>query len=63
MAVAEFTEHINSRSVMPFGANGRRQSPHFFDQAKLYSTSKFKPAWFYRDEIDMHSVTNISMSR
>ena len=63
MAVAAFTEHINSCSVMPFGAHGRRQLPHFFDRAKLYSTSKLKPAWFYRDEIEKHSMTNISMSR
>ena len=31
---------------MPFGASGVRHSPHFFDQATLYSSRQFKTAWF-----------------
>jgi hypothetical protein len=33
------------------------KSPHYFDQARLYSETKFKPAWFYKDEVESHTVT------
>jgi len=55
MAVVEFGDRIKAHSVMPFGASGRALSPHFFDQAKLYSTRKFKPAWFYPDDVQQNS--------
>ncbi|MDG2128227.1 MAG: penicillin acylase family protein [Fuerstiella sp.] len=51
MSVVEFDHHIRAASIMPFGASGRRQSPHFFDQARLYSQKKLKPAVFYMDEV------------
>ena len=55
MAVAEFTRRIQTCSVVPFGTCGRRTSPHFFDQAQLYSSKKLKTAWFYRDEVEQHA--------
>lgn len=56
MAVVDFADNIQAHSVMPFGASGRRRSPHFFDQAKLYSTRRFKPAWFWPDVFREHTV-------
>ncbi|MEQ9410104.1 MAG: penicillin acylase family protein [Fuerstiella sp.] len=63
MAVAEFQDRVTAYSVMPFGANGRRRSPHFFDQAPLYASKKLKPAWFYPDEVEQHAAKQISLSR
>lgn len=54
MAVVDFTNEVRAHSVMPFGASGRRRSPHFFDQAKLYANRRFKPAWYWQDDLDEH---------
>ena len=51
LSVVEFTGKVNCASLVPFGASGRPRSPHFFDQAKLYSESRLKPAWFYPGEV------------
>ena len=51
MAVAEFGSEVKAHSIMPFGACGRRKSPHFFDQARLYAEKKLKPAWFTEAEV------------
>ncbi len=63
MAVAEFGSEAKAHSVMPFGTSGRRTSPHFFDQAELYSTQKLKPAWFRRDEVKEHAVSTLNLQR
>lgn len=44
MSIVEFTNPVRSVSVMPFGSSDHPNSPHFFEQAQLYSTHKFKPA-------------------
>jgi len=58
LAVAEFTSPVRCVSVMPFGVNGNPESPHFFDQAELYSAQRFKEAWFTQEEVTSHS-TNV----
>ncbi len=63
MAVVEFSDPVRSRSVMPFGASGRRDSPHFFDQAQLYATKQFKPAWYSSDEVLKHAKGTVVLKR
>ena len=63
MAVTEFGPTATARSVMPFGTSGRRSSPHFFDQAELYSTQKLKPAWFSDEEVEQHAVSTLKLQR
>jgi acyl-homoserine-lactone acylase len=63
MAVVEFTESVQGKSIMPFGASGRRKSPHFFDQSKLYSTKQFKPAWFQKEEVTRQTKTTTDLSQ
>jgi acyl-homoserine-lactone acylase len=53
--VVEFTPTIQARSVFVFGQSGDPESPHYFDQAGVYSASTFKPAWFTREEVEAHA--------
>ena len=63
MSVVEFSDPVRCQSVLPFGVSGRRTSPHFFDQAELYATRKFKPAWFSQEEVAGHAKTTIVLTR
>lgn len=63
MAVVQFGETLQAHSILPFGASGRRKSPHFFDQAKLYSSKKFKPAWYSENEVRQNTATSLSLVR
>lgn len=56
MGVYEFSPRIKAATVLQYGDSGDPKSPHFFDQAKLYSDTKFKTAWFYKDEVESHTV-------
>lgn len=57
MAVYEFTkDRINSKTLLQFGQSADPNSPHFDDQAKLYSEKKWKDGWFYWDEVEANTV-------
>jgi acyl-homoserine lactone acylase PvdQ len=56
MKVIEFGSTVRGRSLLVFGQSGDPDSPHFFDQAQLYSNRAFKPAWFMREEVEANAV-------
>lgn len=56
VAVVEFGPVIKAKSILYYGQCGDSSSPHYFDQAGLYSEGKFKPAWFYLEDIKKHST-------
>jgi acyl-homoserine lactone acylase PvdQ len=56
MAVYEFpargsTARVKAASYLHYGQSHDPASPHFFDQAKLLSERRFKPAWLYWDDV------------
>ena len=55
VGVYEFGPKVQAKTILQFGESGDPKSPHFFDQAQLYSKQQFKPAWFYWDEVLAHA--------
>ena len=55
MAVYEFGDRVKAASYLHYGQSHVPDSPHFFDQARLLSERKFKPAWFYWEDVLAHT--------
>lgn len=60
--VVEFAPTVRARSVFVFGQSGDPTSPHYFDQAELYSSKQFKPSWFSRDEVEAHAERTYTLT-
>ncbi len=60
--VVEFTPSVSARSIFVFGQSGDPESPHYFDQAELYSASQFKPSWFSRQDVEAHTERSYTIT-
>lgn len=56
VAVIEFGDEVRAGSLQAMGASSRPESPHYFDQARLLSESRFKAAWLYREDVLANAV-------
>jgi acyl-homoserine lactone acylase PvdQ len=54
VAVVEFGPRVVARSVVTGGSASRPDSPHFTDQAPLYTQGQFKDIWFYPEDVARH---------
>lgn len=59
--VVEFAPGVPSRSVFVFGQSGDPESPHYFDQARLYSENRFKRAPLPREDVEAAAVREMTL--
>ena len=52
MAAVEFGPRVRAKSILAGGQSGDPRSPHFSDQAEMYSRGEFKDVLFYREDIE-----------
>jgi acyl-homoserine lactone acylase PvdQ len=59
--VVELTDPIQAWSIVPYGQSRRPESPHYADQAPLFSEGEMRPAWHtwsqLRDHVKSVKVT------
>jgi penicillin amidase len=55
VAAVELGAPAKVKTILQFGESGDPQSPHWFDQAVLYSQKQFKPTWYARADVETHS--------
>lgn len=51
VAVVEFGKKLSAKAIMSGGQNSNSDSPHFKDQALLYSQGQFRDVLFYKEDI------------
>ncbi|MEJ2162340.1 MAG: penicillin acylase family protein [Robiginitalea sp.] len=51
VAVVEFGDKVQAKSLLAGGQSGDPDSPHFDDQATMYANAKFKDVPFYREDV------------
>jgi acyl-homoserine-lactone acylase len=55
IGVYEFGDKVKASTILQFGESSDPKSPHFMDQAELYSKRQFKPAWFEWSDVLAHA--------
>jgi acyl-homoserine-lactone acylase len=51
VAVVEFGDKVKAKAITAGGQSGDPASPHFNDQAPLYSAGKLRDVYFYPKDI------------
>ncbi|MBI5370860.1 MAG: penicillin acylase family protein [Sphingobacteriales bacterium] len=54
VCAVELGKKIKARSLLAGGESGDPASPHFFDQALMYSKGEFKEVLFYKEDVLKH---------
>jgi acyl-homoserine-lactone acylase len=52
VAAVEFGPRLRAKSILAGGQSGDPKSPHFADQAEMYSRGQFKDVLFYKEDIE-----------
>lgn len=55
ICAVEFGRRIKAKSLLAGGESGEVNSPHFFDQGKMYSKGEFKDVLFYKPDVMAHA--------
>jgi acyl-homoserine-lactone acylase len=56
VAAVEFGPIIHAKAIMSGGASGDPASPHFTDQALMFSQGRFRDVLFYPEEVRAHAT-------
>jgi acyl-homoserine-lactone acylase len=51
VCVVEFGDKIKAKSLLAGGQSGNAASPHFADQAQMYTQGQFKEVLFYKEDV------------
>ena len=62
VSLVEFGNHPRARSILVFGDSAHPDSPHYFDQARLFVRRRYKPAWFDRAEVNDHTESTLALA-
>jgi acyl-homoserine-lactone acylase len=54
VAAVEFGPRVRAKSILAGGESGDPKSPHFSDQAEMYSRGQFKDVLFYKEDIEKY---------
>ena len=54
VAVVEFGDSVRAKAIMAGGQSGRKDSPHFNDQAERYAKGELRDVYFYRPQLEGH---------
>jgi acyl-homoserine-lactone acylase len=52
VAAVEFGPRVRAKSILAGGESGDPASPHFSDQAEMYSRGQFKDVLFYKEDVE-----------
>lgn len=52
VAAVEFGPRVRAKSILAGGESGDPRSPHFMDQAAMYSRGEFKDVLYYKEDIE-----------
>jgi acyl-homoserine-lactone acylase len=52
VAAVEFGPRVRAKSILAGGESGDPKSPHFSDQADMYSRGQFKDVLFYKEDVE-----------
>ena len=52
VAAVEFGPRVRAKSILAGGESGDPASPHFMDQAAMYSRGEFKDVLYYKEDIE-----------
>jgi len=55
VAAVEFGPTIHAKAIMSGGASGDPSSPHFTDQALMFSQGRFRDVFFYLEDVRAHA--------
>ena len=62
VGLVEFGEQLKAKSILVFGANSDPDSPHYFDQSKIFAEQRYKPAWFTQEDVNADTISELTLS-
>jgi len=54
ICAVEFGKRIKAKSLLTGGQSGHEDSPHFTDQALMYTKGQFKDVLYYKEDVEKH---------